>query len=113
MFLPYIIIPYTDTISMVFPILIFYLYIKIKEEKNENKRAFFTILEGMLTILGYHIKPTIVIVVIAICIVEILRCKKIKMIKIFLKKVQPFGVLKSIIYERKNNPINLTRRKKL
>lgn len=82
MFLPYIIIPYTDTISMVFPILIFYLYIKIKEEKNENKRAFFTILEGMLTILGYHIKPTIVIVVIAICIVEILRCKKIKMINL-------------------------------
>jgi len=27
--------------------------------------------------------------------------------------MQPFGVLKSIIYERKNNPINLTRRKKL
>ena len=41
-------------------------YIKIKEEKNENKRAFFTILEGMLTILGYYIKPTIVIVVIAL-----------------------------------------------
>ena len=55
MFLPYIIIPYTDTISMVFPILIFYLYIKIKEEKNETKKAFFTILEGILTILGYYI----------------------------------------------------------
>ena len=82
MFLPYIIIPYTDTISMVFPILIFYLYIKIKEEKNETKKAFFTILEGILTILGYYIKPTIVIVVIAICIVEILRCKKIKMINL-------------------------------
>ena len=27
--------------------------------------------------------------------------------------MQPFGVLKSIIYERKNNPINLKRRKKL
>ena len=33
--------------------------------------------------------------------------------KKFFNLMQPFGVLKSIIYERKNNPINLKRRKKL
>ena len=37
----------------------------------------------------------------------------IKKSKKFFNLMQPFGVLKSIIYERKNNPINLTRRKKL
>ena len=78
LFLPYIIIPYTDTISMIFPILILYLYIKIKEETNKNKQRMLIVLEGILTILGYYIKPTAVIVTIAICIVEILRCKKIK-----------------------------------
>ena len=52
--------------------------VKIKDENNKNKQRMLIVLEGILTILGYYIKPTIVIVTIAICIVEILRCKKIK-----------------------------------
>lgn len=74
-FIPYIIIPYTDTISMVFPILIFYNYITIKKEENNTKKNILIFLEGFLTIIGYYIKPTIIIVIIAICIMELLRYK--------------------------------------
>ena len=91
MFLPYIIIPYTDTISMIFPILILYVYIKIKEENNRKIKNILIFLEGILTILGYYIKPTAVIVTIAICIVEILRYKKIKIVS-FINVVIFFAI---------------------
>lgn len=77
-FLPYIIIPYTDTISMLFPILTLWLYTKVKKESNIKKKLLIILLGGFCVIIGYNIKPTIVIVNIAIFIVEILRCKNIK-----------------------------------
>lgn len=88
-FSPYIIVPYTDTITMVFPIAILYIYILIKEQKEiELKKELLIILEGILTIIGFFIKPTTVIIIIAILIVEILRMSKVK-----IKNVAIIGLM--------------------
>lgn len=78
-FSPYIIVPYTDTITMVFPILILYIYILIKEQKEKSlTKKILIILEGILATIGLFIKPTAIIVIIAITIVEILRMQKVE-----------------------------------
>ena len=80
LFSPYINIPYTDTISMAFPIIILYLYICIKELPKENtKKYVLSILLGMLTMIGVFIKPTVIIMPIAIMIIEILNINKEKL----------------------------------
>lgn len=72
-FTPYIIIPYTDTISMLFPILIYYIFLLIKEK---TKKTYFLIfIEGIITAIGLIIKPTCVIIVIAIIIGQSLYIK--------------------------------------
>lgn len=64
---PWITIPYSDTYSILFPIFAFYLYISQKTEKKNYLRWF---LIGFLCLYGYTIKPTAIIVLIAIIIVE-------------------------------------------
>lgn len=66
---PWISIPYSDTYSIVFPILAFYLYISRKPDKTYYIRWF---LIGFLCLFGYTIKPTVIIVLIAILIIEFL-----------------------------------------
>lgn len=74
---PYIIIPYTDTITMVFPIIMLYVYIEIKENaSNSTKRNLLIFIESMLLVIGTLIKPTVIILMIAIVIIEILNLKK-------------------------------------
>jgi len=64
---PWISIPYSDTFSIFFPIFSFYLYIS----QNPNKRNIVRWSGiGFLCLLGYTIKPTSLIVLIAILIVE-------------------------------------------
>lgn len=76
--LPWIIVPYTDTLSMIFPILVFYLYLLMKENIDSNKKYILSILLGGILILGIFIKPTVIIVGIAIIIAEILNLKVTK-----------------------------------
>ena len=79
LFSPYINIPYTDTISMVFPIIILYLYICIKELPKERiKKYILSFLLGMLMLIGIFIKPTVIIMPIAIIIIGILNLNKEK-----------------------------------
>lgn len=75
LFTPYINIPYTDTITMMFPILIFYLYICIKQSTNK-KKYLLAFLLGIVSIMGFYIKPTTIIVIIAITIKELLNINK-------------------------------------
>lgn len=67
---PWIVIPYTDTLSMLFPILAFYLYLKNKPDGLNLIRWFFIVL---LTTFGGLIKPQAYIVLIAIILIELYR----------------------------------------
>ena len=67
---PYLIIPYTDTITLAIPITCFYLYLKIKE--NTRNKYLYLFLEGTLLMLGYLLKPTCIIIGIAIILGETL-----------------------------------------
>lgn len=78
LFSPYIIVPYTDTITMVFPIAIMYTYVIIKEEKEPVKKNILALIEGILVITGFFIKPTAIIMMIAIAIIELLQINKTK-----------------------------------
>ena len=59
-FSPWIIIPYSDTFTILLPILIFYIYLK------NNKRWWDYFLISLCGTVGFFIKPTVIIVVIAI-----------------------------------------------
>lgn len=61
---PWFMIPYSDTYSIIFPISVLYNYTK-KEKKWYNY-----LMIGLLSCIGYYIKPTNIIVLIAIIIVE-------------------------------------------
>lgn len=67
---PWISIPYSDTYSILFPILAYYLYISMKPKAKIDSRWFFI---GLLCFYGATIKQTVIIVLIAIIIVELLR----------------------------------------
>lgn len=69
-FSPWILVVYSDTFSCLFPILIFYIYSK----KEKDYRDYFFIL--FLSILGYYIKPTVIIILIAIALVEIFNIRR-------------------------------------
>lgn len=65
---PWIIIPYSDTMAIIFPILTFYIYLTMR---SNYKYAIIT----FLSIIGYYIKPTCIIVLIAIIFIEFIHHK--------------------------------------
>lgn len=69
-FSPWITIPYSDTFSMIFPILSFFLYIYLPNNKLKYISWFFI---AFLSITGMLIKPQTIIVLIAIIIAELIR----------------------------------------
>lgn len=82
MFSPWIVIPYSDTYAMLFTISILYFYFN---KENINKYIWLSILI-ILSLIGYKIKPTVIIVLIAIVIIEfwhwLFNRKKITFVKI-------------------------------
>ena len=81
---PWILVPYTDTFSMFMITIILYNYTK------NNKKFYNYISIGFWLVLGYFIKPTAVIIGIAIAIIEIIKLfnkifKKKDMLEIFKK----------------------------
>ena len=62
---PWFMVPYSDTYSIIFPITVLYNY-TVKEKKWYNY-----LMIGLFSYAGYLIKPTAIIVLIAIAIVEI------------------------------------------
>ena len=67
---PWISIPYSDTYSILFPILALYLYLSRPEGKPFSVRCFWI---GLCSVFGAMIKPTVLIVLIAIVLLEFLR----------------------------------------
>lgn len=66
----WIVIPYSDSFGLFLPILIFFIYIRKFEEKNILLKWF---LIGITSFVGYHIKPQVIIIFIAIIIVEVFK----------------------------------------
>lgn len=98
-FSPYILVPYTDTITMLFPIMSLYLYIIIKElQKNCLKKYLLIFLEGLFISIGTFLKPTVIIVLISIIIMEILSIKVKKIEKKHkIDKVEKLKNIKNIL----------------
>lgn len=67
---PWVSIPYSDSFGLLFPILILYLYC-LKDTVRHSYYCHMAI--GFLLVTGYHIKPQVVIVGIAIICVEALK----------------------------------------
>ncbi|MBQ5560804.1 MAG: hypothetical protein IIT46_13680 [Lachnospiraceae bacterium] len=67
---PWKIIPYSDSFGIIFPIFIVWIYQSLQKNKLTVIKC---ISIGMITALGYKIKPSIVIVFIAIMILEVFK----------------------------------------
>lgn len=63
---PWIIIPYTDTFSIIFPILVFYIYISSSKWWKYGLIFFFSLI-------GFFIKPTTIIALVAILLIELFK----------------------------------------
>ena len=100
-FSPYIGVVYSDTLSLLFPIAIYYYYLCYKE--NSNKKNI--ILMALCTIVGFLVKPTNIIVLIAIVIMEIVEFinsllnsnEKKKLIKNLMSKLLKFMFIYIIV----------------
>lgn len=66
----WIVIPYSDSFGLFLPILIFYIYTR---EFNDKYKLLKWFLIGLLSFLGYRIKPQVIIIFIAIMLVELVR----------------------------------------
>ncbi len=64
----YIPIFYTDTLSMFFVVMIYYLYLLFRENPNNIKKVIYFILLNIVAIIGIKIKSTVAIMVIAMYI---------------------------------------------
>lgn len=68
---PWITVPYSDTYSIIIPVAAFYTYISI--DRNKKRDLYKWAIIGMLSFIGFNIKPQVVIILIAIFIEEIIR----------------------------------------
>lgn len=69
---PYLAVVYSDTLSYIFPVIIFYNYISYKNEKDSKSKSKLIFNIAFFSILGYLVKPTNIIILIAIFIIELL-----------------------------------------
>lgn len=74
---------YSDTLAMPFPIGVLCCIVYAIREDNKWKRLFYAFMVGFLGIVGYYIKPTVLIIYIAMGILTLLRWKK----EYFQKKI--------------------------
>lgn len=72
---PWIVIPYTDTASIIFPIGILYIYLE-KDCFRSNFLFWFVL--SSIGVIGYFIKPTCIIMLIAIIIVNLLKIQHLE-----------------------------------
>lgn len=89
---PWILVVYSDTFALIFPILVLYIYTKNKK----NYYDYFFIC--FLSLFGYYIKPTVIIILLAIVIVELIsNFKKIVSFRKWDLKVTFRNVLVSLL----------------
>ena len=64
---PWIVIPYSDTFAVVFPVLVLYLYLQTRDKKLLVLKWLFI---GLFSFFGMAIKPTVIIMLMAVLINE-------------------------------------------
>ncbi|MEG1924127.1 MAG: glycosyltransferase family 39 protein [Ruthenibacterium sp.] len=69
---PWLTIPYTDTIGLPFVVGAFYVWARLREETVLKNKILWSVLLGALLFVGGAVKPTIFILVIALCIASLL-----------------------------------------
>lgn len=67
---------YSDTLAMPFPVGVLFCLTYAGKERIWRKKLFYACMAGVLGIIGYHIKPTVLIIFIAMFLVFLLRWKK-------------------------------------
>ena len=107
----YLFVPiiYTDTLSMLFPLLILYLYLTAKEKEELKKKYTLYLLMTFAILIGISFKFTIIIVPIAIAIYEILNKNKkgiISIITTILIVLVMFGLFRVLIIKTVFSPWN-------
>ena len=90
----YIPVLYTDTVTMFFPILMIFLYVKY----NKNKSNKYLILLAIAALIGYKIKPTVIITLVAILADIILNNKPKNYYKGLLCFITSFIICFCMIY---------------
>lgn len=68
---PIMIMFYTDTLSMVFPVLVFFLYLKLRKTKKIPLKILLLIAIALSAYVGYQYKMTTIILPVAIALVEL------------------------------------------
>lgn len=68
-FSPWLIIPYSDTLAMPFPIGVIACWLCFLSTPGRVKKVLFALLAGVLALLGYLIKPSVVVVLVAVAII--------------------------------------------
>lgn len=92
-FSPWLMVPYSDTISMPFVIGSIYLYfISIRSSKKSTKYIL-SICIGLILVIGYLIKPTVLIAGIAILVIQFLRLCKNMTLKNVLRQLSFFLII--------------------
>lgn len=71
-FFPWIIVPYSDTLAMPFTVLILWLFLLLKDASKLRYRILLSSVIGGVTFIGYLIKPTVVIILIAILLITLI-----------------------------------------
>ncbi len=66
----WIVLPYSDGMGVIFPILLLYIYIRIRECNGEVQRCGYILLLSVIAVVGYYVKPYTSIVFIAIIVIE-------------------------------------------
>lgn len=116
----WLIVPYSDTLSMTFTVGSYALFLKIKDAKLLTSRIIYSILMGLCIFIGYLLKPTVVIVLIGIILCSVIfnldnirkiSIKKViyKLSPIFIVLITLLGGIKiwdSYIYNQQTIPIN-------
>ena len=70
---PWIMVAYSDTLGLLFPILLFYLYLVQASAESWVIKCLAQVGMGLTAAVGYNIKPTVIIVLLAIAAVAVVR----------------------------------------
>ena len=73
---------YTDSLSMIFPVLVIYLYLKYMDSTTHKHRALFTVLMGLSCGVGMLVKFTVVIALVAVIIHHMLTNRIISSLRV-------------------------------
>jgi len=73
-FSPWLTVVYSDTLSIPFTLLIFYLYLKLKETTHVNMKLCYSLLIGIFVYIAFLIKPAAMFSGIAIVCIEVFMC---------------------------------------